>query len=65
MDEKRKKIKTSSDLCMYILNKTGVVTVSGDSFGAPEYIRLSYATSNDTIIKAVDLINRAVKKLNF
>lgn len=60
-----KTIKTSSDLSLYILDETGVVTVAGDSFGANNNIRLSYATSNDTISRAVLLINDALKKLDF
>ena len=60
-----KKIQTSSDLSLYILNETGVVTVAGDSFGAPNNIRLSYATSNTTISKAVLLMKEALKKLDF
>ena len=60
-----KKIQTSSDLSLYILNETGVVTVAGDSFGAPSNIRLSYATSNATISKAVLLMKEALKKLDF
>jgi aspartate aminotransferase len=61
-------IKTSRDLSMYILNQTGVVTVAGDSFGAPYNIRLSYATSDDIIIEACKRIKTALyklKKLNF
>ena len=60
-----KLIKTSSDLSLYILDQTGVVTVAGDSFGAPEHIRLSYATSNETILKAVSLIGDTLKKIDF
>tara|TARA_Y100000996_G_scaffold229248_1_gene180393 strand:- start:1285 stop:2478 length:1194 start_codon:yes stop_codon:yes gene_type:complete len=56
-------IQTSSDLSLYLLEKTGVVTVAGDSFGAPQNIRLSYATSDDTIITASQLIKSALKKL--
>ena len=59
------KIDSASDLCMYILHTTGVVAVSGDSFGAPGYIRLSYATSEDIIIQAVALIKNALLKLTF
>jgi aspartate aminotransferase len=64
-DGTKKTLKTASDLSLYILNTTGVVTVAGDSFGAPGFIRLSYATSEDTIIKAVALIKSALKKLTF
>ena len=58
-------IQTSTDLCLYILNTTGVVTVSGDSFGAPGHIRISYATSDDIIIKAIQLVKNTLLKLNF
>ena len=58
-------IQTSADLSMYILNSTGVVTVAGDSFGAPGYIRLSYAVSENTIIEAVELIKNTLSKLIF
>ena len=65
IDVKGNHIKTSSDLSLYILDSTGVVTVAGDSFGAPGHIRLSYATNEQTIISAVSLIKDALKKLNF
>ena len=58
-------IQTSADLSMYILDSTGVVTVAGDSFGAPGYIRLSYAVSENTIIEAVELIKNTLSKLTF
>ena len=59
------KINNSSDLSLYILNDTGVVTVAGDSFGASNHIRLSYATSEETITKAISLINQSLLKLIF
>jgi len=65
IDIKGNHIKTSSDLSLYILDATGVVTVAGDSFGAPGYIRLSYAVDEQTIVSAISLINDALKKLNF
>ena len=58
-------INTASDLSLYILKTTGVVSVSGDSFGAPGYIRFSYATSNDTITEAMSLVKNTLKKLVF
>ena len=58
-----KGIKTSSDLSLYILDQTGVVTVAGDSFGAPNNIRLSYATSDVIIIDACRHIQTALLKL--
>ena len=49
-------IKSSNDLSMLLLEKTFVVTVAGDCFGAPENIRFSYATSDDVIIQMIDRI---------
>ena len=49
-------IKSSNDLSMLLLEKTFVVTVSGDCFGAPENIRFSYATSDETILQMIDRI---------
>ncbi len=46
-------IKTSTDFAMYLLEVGHVATVGGDAFGAPEYFRLSYATSEDLIREAV------------
>ena len=47
-----KVIKTSTDLAMYLLEKGHVAVVGGDAFGAPEYFRLSYATSEEKIKEA-------------
>jgi len=58
-------ISSSTDLSLYILDQTGVVTVAGDSFGAPNYIRFSYATSENTIETAMHLLKEALKKLSF
>jgi aspartate aminotransferase len=40
-----------------------VALVSGDAFGADAYIRLSYATSMESIKKGLDRIEEAVKNL--
>ena len=56
-------IKTSSDLAMYILEVGHVATVGGDAFGAPEYFRLSYATSDDKIVEAAKRIKAALALL--
>ncbi|MDC1050583.1 pyridoxal phosphate-dependent aminotransferase [Candidatus Marinimicrobia bacterium] len=58
-------INSSTDLSLYILDTTGVVTVAGDNFGAPGHIRFSYATSNKIITQAVELVNKTIKKLRF
>ena len=47
-----KVIKTSTDLAMYLLERGHVAVVGGDAFGAPDYFRLSYATSEEKIVEA-------------
>jgi len=57
------KIINSDDLALYLLDKAQVATVGGDAFGAPECIRISYATSDDLIIEAIKRIKEALAKL--
>lgn len=56
-------INTSSDYVMYLLEEANVVTVDGAAFCAPGYIRLSYATGDDNIRKAMARIKEATEKL--
>ncbi|MCL2596321.1 MAG: pyridoxal phosphate-dependent aminotransferase [Paludibacter sp.] len=58
-----KKIQNASDLAMYLLENAHVACVAGDAFGAPECIRMSYATSDDKLITAFERIKIAVEKL--
>jgi len=51
---KGKLINSSNDLSMLLLNEKSIVTVSGDSFGSPDNIRFSYATSDDIINKMLE-----------
>lgn len=56
-------IGNSDDLALYLLDKAQVATVGGDAFGAPECIRISYATSDDLLVEAVKRITVALEKL--
>lgn len=56
-------IKDAKDLCMYLLNVGHVAMTPGGAFGAPDYIRLSYATSEDVIRDAVNRIKKALSEL--
>lgn len=38
-------INSSTDLCMYLLEKHGLALVPGDAFGEPEGLRISFAAS--------------------
>lgn len=60
---RREGIRTSVDLCLHLLNSAGVSIVEGDSFGAPNTVRISYATSDDKLIAAVDRIAAAITEL--
>lgn len=59
-----KTIQTATDLAMYILEEAHVACVGGDAFGAPGCIRLSYATSDESIIEAIARIKKALEKLS-
>lgn len=57
-------INNSADLALYLLNEGHVATVGGDSFGNNNYIRLSYAASDDSLKEALRRIKEALAKLN-
>lgn len=56
-------IRDAKDLCMYLLNVGHVALTPGGAFGAPKYIRLSYATSEENIREAVSRIKKALSDL--
>jgi aspartate aminotransferase len=56
-------IKNADDLCMYLLHKAHVSTVTGSAFQQPECIRLSYATSMDNLEKGVERMRTWLGKL--
>jgi aspartate aminotransferase len=58
---KGKTIKNACDFSMFLLEEANVATVAGDSFGAPECIRISYAASQQNLIEAISRISKALK----
>ena len=56
-------IHDADELAMYLLEEAHVACVGGVSFGAPECIRMSYATSDENIIEAMRRIKEALAKL--
>lgn len=58
-----KTINNSTDLAMFLLEEGHVATVGGDAFGDPECFRMSYATSDDNIRKAMRRIKETLAKL--
>lgn len=58
-----RKIGDSDDLAMYLLEVGHVACVGGASFGAPECIRMSYATGDENIVEAVRRVGEALGRL--
>ena len=56
-------IRTADELAMYLLEVGHVACVGGTSFGAPECIRMSYATSDENIVEAIRRIQAALALL--
>jgi aspartate aminotransferase len=56
-------IKDAMDLCLYMLEKAHVATVPGDAFGSPNYIRFSYATSDDQLKEALKRMKKVLDEL--
>jgi aspartate aminotransferase len=54
-------INNASDMSMFLLEKALVATVTGNAFGNPNCIRISYAASKEQIIEAVKRIKSAVE----
>lgn len=58
-----RKVTDSASLAMYILEKAHVAVVGGEGFGAPDCIRLSYATSEEHLVEAVKRIKEVLANL--
>ncbi|MFP4292226.1 MAG: pyridoxal phosphate-dependent aminotransferase [Cyclobacteriaceae bacterium] len=56
-------IKDAEDFCMYILKEAYVSLVTGDAFGAPQCVRLSYAASDEQLKEAIARMKKALAKL--
>lgn len=56
-------ITNGEDFCMYMLEKAHVSLVTGDAFGEPRCIRLSYAASENDLREALKRIREALAQL--
>jgi aspartate aminotransferase len=56
-------IQSAEDLCMYLLSEALVAVVTGEAFGDPNCIRISYAASNEVLESAMERIRIALEKL--
>jgi aspartate aminotransferase len=57
------KINGSMDLCLYLLGEGHIATVPGEAFGAESCIRISYANSDENLVKAMDRLENALARL--
>lgn len=55
-----KTINNATDFSLFLLEKALVATVTGDAFGNPNCIRISYAASQEEITEAISRIKKAV-----
>jgi len=56
-------VNNVTELAMYLLEVGHVATVGGAAFGAPNCLRLSYATSDEKLKEAIGRIKEALEKL--
>ena len=56
-------ISNANDFCMYLLNEANVATVTGEAFGSPNCMRISYAAADEKLIEAASRIKAALDKL--
>jgi len=56
-------IENADDLCMYLIREGGLSLVTGNAFGDPNCIRISYAASEETLKEALSRLKNALGKL--
>jgi aspartate aminotransferase len=49
-------VSNATDFCTALLERAHVALVSGDAFGAPGYVRLSFAASTESLQRGLDAI---------
>jgi aspartate aminotransferase len=57
-------INDADDLAAYLLQEAHVATVTGDAFGAPNCLRISYAASEEQLREAIERMKRAFRALS-
>tara|TARA_Y100000385_G_scaffold61926_2_gene60687 strand:- start:2659 stop:3870 length:1212 start_codon:yes stop_codon:yes gene_type:complete len=59
-----RKIENADDLCLYLLEEAKVALVTGNAFGSPACLRISYAASMDELTEAMSRISNALNQLS-
>lgn len=57
-------ISNAEDLALFLLHEAKVAVVSGDAFGAPQCLRISYSLSKEKIIEAIRRMKQALDQLH-
>lgn len=57
---KNMRINNATDFAIFLLEKAHVATVTGDAFGSPNNIRISYAASREVIVDAIGRIKKVL-----
>lgn len=57
-------IENASDLCMHLLQEGNIAVVTGEAFGVPNCIRISYANSDEQIKEGMKRMKEALAKLS-
>ncbi|MCH9024540.1 MAG: aspartate aminotransferase, partial [candidate division Zixibacteria bacterium] len=57
------KIETSEDIASYLLSEHGLAVVSGESFGAPGFIRLNFSICQTDLQKGLKRLKDGLEQL--
>ena len=57
-------INSSNDFCDFLLEKYFIAFVPGEAFGAPGFMRLSYALGDDELKDGLNRLEKAINDLN-
>ena len=61
---KGNKITNADELCLFLLEEAKVALVTGNAFGSPKCIRISYAASMEELKEAIGRIKNAISLLH-
>jgi aspartate aminotransferase len=54
-------VNDATEFCTALLERAHVALVSGDAFGTPGYVRLSFAASTESLTRGLDAIEKFLK----
>ena len=61
LGDKRRVVNSSAELSAYLLDEALVVTVPGEAFGTPGFLRFSYALGMDQLREGVERVQQALR----